>query len=137
MVSCGFGETARLHHAPGSLKCQIQDRSEVDIESQRSAVLAHDLSVPAEQLSILGVEYLRCRRRRSQRIAKAIDGSPFPINACEQRRGNTLLTFAQQTPCLFRTPDVPREENYSLRLQPRQQGSDPRRYLRAVEADDQ
>jgi hypothetical protein len=47
------------------------------------------------------------------------------------------LTFAQQSPRLFRALDVSREENDPGWLNPREQGIDLLRDLSTVEADDQ
>ena|ERR1700687_568166 len=93
--------------------------------------------MPAKELAIARIEHVRGRRRRSQRIAKAIYSSALEINTCKQRRGDTLLTFAQQLPRLFRGLDVPCEENNAGWLQPGEQGTNPRRHPRAVEANNQ
>src|SRR5271154_3359222 len=91
----------------------------------------------AKKFAVSGREHLRRRRRRSEHIAKPIDTSAFQIDAREQRRGNTLSAIAQQPPSLLRALYIAREQNNPRRLQSRKQGTEPRRHLRAVEANDQ
>jgi hypothetical protein len=89
------------------------------------------------KFAISSRENLRRRRRRSQRIAKAVHRPALKIDARKQRRCYTLLAFTQQSPRPFRIFDIPRKQDDSGRLQPREQGTDPRRHLLAVEPDDQ
>ncbi len=80
---------------------------------------------------------IRRRRRRPEHVAKAIDSSALKIDAGKQRHRDALLTLTQQPPSLLRALDIAREENDSRRLQPPKQGSEPRRHLGAVEANNQ
>ena len=76
----------------------------------------------AIEFAVAGREHVR-RRRRRPGIAKTVDRAAFKIDASKQRRRYALLALAQQSPRLLRTLDIPREQNHSRRLQPREQGS--------------
>src|ERR1700730_10950771 len=81
---------ARAQHAVGCLKCQIEHRREVDIETQRPAGLTDNFPMLAKKLMITSRERVRCRRRCSQRVAKSIDRSALQINAGKWRRGDAF-----------------------------------------------
>ena len=53
---------SRPHDWARRFKCQIEYWSEIDIESQRAAVLPNDLSVLAKQLGIVDRKHIRRRR---------------------------------------------------------------------------
>src|SRR5258708_38990375 len=79
-----------------------------------------------------------CRGRRwAERVAKAVNAPAFEIDAGEQRCGNALLAVAQQSPGLVCGLYVAREQDPARRLQSLEQGSEARRHLCAVKADDQ
>src|SRR5215472_10125941 len=130
-------DRTRSHHAARRLKGKVQDRREIHVKSERPAIFSDNLPMLARQIRIVGCEHFRDRRRRPKHIAKTIYCPTFQINAGEKRRRNTLLTLAQQPPGLLRAPDIACEENNSSRFQPFQQGSERRRHLHAIVADDQ
>ena len=72
-----------------------------------------------------------------ERFAEAVDASAFEIDAGKERSRHALLAIAQKAPCLLGSPNVAREQNHSRGLQPLEQGTEARRHLSAVEADDQ
>ncbi len=80
---------------------------------------------------------LRRRRRRAEHAAETIHRAAFQIHASEKRRGDALLAFAQKDMRLFRPSDVARKQNHPRRLNLRKQGSEPRRHLGSIEADDE
>ena len=82
-------------------------------------------------------KYFSRRGRRSDHIAETVYRATFEIDAGEKRRGNALLTFAQQSVRLLGSGDVAGKQDHSPRLDLREQGSKPRRHLDPVEADDQ
>src|SRR5271157_3922264 len=128
---------ARTHHVARSFKRQIEHGSEVDVESKSTAILSDHLPVLAEKLAIAGREHVRRRRSGTKHIAKTVHLSTFEIDTSKQRSRNALLAIPQQTPGLRGTLYISREQDYTGRLQPREQGSEPRRHFRAVKADDQ
>src|ERR1700681_2600118 len=91
----------------------------------------------AKESTITCGERVRWRRRCSQRVTKSIDRPALKINARKQRCGDTLLALAQQSPRLFRNLNVPREQDDARWLQPLEQGTEPRRHLRALETNNQ
>ena len=128
---------ARTHDAARSFKRQIEHGSEVNVESQSAAVRSDDLPMLAEKFAIGSGEHLRCRRGWTQHLAKAVHVSAFEIDAGKQWRRNAFLTIAEQAPGLPGTLYIASEQNHPRRLQTREQGTEPRRHFRAVEADDQ
>jgi hypothetical protein len=101
------------------------------------AIRSNQFAVRPKQLSIARREHIRWGGSRPECIAKAIDISTLEIDTAKERRANQLPAIPQKAPSLFRTLDIPAEENYSGGLQPFQQGSNPRIHLRAVEADNE
>ena len=91
----------------------------------------------AEEFAIAGGEDICGGGRWTEHVAKAIYDSAFEIDAGEQRRRNAFLAIAQQTPGLLGSLYVAREQDHSCRLQSLEQGTEARRHLCAVEADDQ
>ncbi len=78
------------------------------------------------------------RRRRCcpQRFPKTIDCTSLEIDASKQRSRNLLLAFPQKRMCLLGTLDIARKQNHPRRLNLPKQGSQPRRHLGSIEADD-
>jgi hypothetical protein len=113
---------------------EIQHRSEVYIESQRAAVLADDLPMPAIETWIINGEHISSGWSRANGGPKSIDGSTFKIDTGKKRCLDTLLTIPKKLPCLLRTLDVAREQNDARRLHSQQQGSETRRYLHPVKS---
>src|SRR5271166_3011554 len=128
---------ARAHHAARGFKCQIKRRSEINIKAEGAAVLSDNLTMLEEELAVAGGEDIGRGRCGTEHVAEAVDESAFEIDTGEKRCRNALLALAQQTPCLLGGLDVAREEDYARRLQPFEQGSEARRHLGAVEADDE
>ena len=90
----------------------------------------------AKELPITRGENISRRRRRPKHISKAIHLPAFKVNASKERRRNAFLAFAQQSERLLSPSDIACEENHARGLNFREQGSEPRRHLGAVEADD-
>jgi hypothetical protein len=65
------------------IKCQIQHRREIYVESQSAAVFSDHLAMLLKHLGIAGRKYVGGRGRGAQRIAQAIDGSTFHVDARE------------------------------------------------------
>ena len=118
------GNDARSHDASGYLESQIQHGSKIDVESESATVIADDLSVPAEELGIIGGEHLCRGWSRPECISKPIYSSAFQVNAGEQRSVNCALTVAEKVPGLQRIFDVARKENDAGRLYSGKQGSE-------------
>ena len=112
----------RTHHFARSLKRQIENGREINIESKSPAVFADDLPVLAIKVAIPRGEHIRRGRRRPERIAKAIDRATLQVDASKQRVSDAFLAVAQQAPSLLSALNVSREQDDSSRLQPRQQG---------------
>src|SRR5579863_6883167 len=129
-------DRARPHHASRSLKSEIKRRGEINIEPQSAAVFADNLAVLAKKFAIAGGKNIRSRGRRTQHIAKAVYAAALQINARKQPGRNAILAVAQQPRRLFDGLYVSRKQDHARRLQPREQGTEPRRHLRAVEAED-
>ena len=127
----------RAHDSARCSKCEIHDRSKVSVETQRAAGFADDLAVLAKEPGIAGGKNIRRRRRRSSDVAKAIDLATFHIDARKQRRRNACLAFFEQFVSLLATDDIARKENHTRRLQSCEQGTESRRHLGAVEADNE
>ncbi len=64
------------------------------------------------------------RRRRPEHVAEAVHLAAFQVHASEERSGNTLLAFAQQSMGLLGASDVAGEKNHPGRLDLREQGSE-------------
>ena len=77
------------------------------------------------------------RRRPTDHVAETIHRAAFKIDASEKRRGNALLAFAQKSVRLRGPGDVAGKQNHARRLNLREQGSEARRHLGPVEADDE
>ena len=130
-------DRARTHHAARGFEGEIEHRGEVNIESEGAAVLSDQLAVLAEEFAIAGGEYIRRRGRWPEHVAKSVYAAAFEVDAGEQRRGNAFLAIAQEAPGLLGALDVACEQDHSCWLQTREQGTEARRHLCAVEADDQ
>src|SRR5258708_25895702 len=91
----------------------------------------------AEEPTIFRGETVCRGRSWAERVAKAGKGRALEIDAGEQRCGNALLAVAQQSPGLVCGLYVAREQDHARRLQSLEQGSEARRHLCAVKADDQ
>src|SRR5208282_2391565 len=76
------------------------------------------------------------RRRPTDHVAETIHRAAFKIDATEKRRGNALLAFPQERVRLLSAGDVAGKQNHACWLDLREQGSEARRHLGPVEADD-
>jgi hypothetical protein len=128
---------ARTHHAARGFKSKVENRSEVYVEAERAAVFADDLAVLAKELAISSGKDFGSGRRGAEDIAEAVDASTFEIDAGKERRGEAVLASAQEMVSLAGMFDVAGKKNYAGGLDAREQGSEARRHLGAVEADDQ
>src|SRR5579872_2207479 len=106
----------RSHDTTRCLESQVKHRSEVDIKSECTAVLADHLSVLAEQSWIMGREHLGCGGSGSEYITKSIDRTALQINAGKERGIDALLTVAQKLPGLMSALDVPSKQDDAGRL---------------------
>jgi len=131
------GNGSRTHHRARGFKCQVERGSEVDVETKRAAVGPDDASMLAVEFTASGGKYFRWGRRGTENLAETVDRSTFEVNAGEQRRRNVFLASAKQAMRLIGAGDVAGKENYACRLDAFEQGSEARRHLSAVEADDQ
>src|SRR5208337_1755252 len=127
----------RFQHRTRSLVSQVEHRGKIHVEAQSAAVFADYTSMLAkERPAARGKDFSR-RRRRPDHIAETVYRAALKVDAGEKRRGHALLAFAQKSMRLLSPGDVAGEQNHAGRLNLREQGSEVRRHLGPVEADDE
>jgi hypothetical protein len=89
------------------------------------------------EFAIAGCEDVGRRWCRTGDVAKAIHSAALHVNAGEQAGRDAGLALLEQPVRLLSACDIACEKNYARRLQPREQGTEPRRHLGAIEAHDQ
>ena len=128
---------ARAHHFARCFKCQIHNRRKVRVETQGPTGFADGLPMFAIQSTIAGGEHFCRGRRGSGEIAKAIYPATFHVHRREQMSRSPCPAFLEQPVGLFAMNDIAREKYHTRRFEPREQGTEPRRHLGAVEAHDE
>ncbi len=126
----------RTHHRTRSVVGQVEHRSKIHIETKRAAVFANHAPMLAKERAAARGKSLRRSGRRAEHVAETIHRAAFKVHASEKRRGHALLAFPQKSVRLLSSRDVAGKQNHPRRLNLREQGSEPRRHLGAVEADD-
>jgi hypothetical protein len=93
--------------------------------------------VPAEELAIGRSKDVRSRRSRTEEVPKPVDVAAFKVDTGKQRRQKAFLAIIQERPRLRCAFYVSCKQYHSCRLQPSKEGTDARRHLRPVEADNE
>ena len=73
----------------------------------------------------------------SEHVAETVHGAAFEVDAGEERRRDVFLAVAQESMRLLGAGDVAGKQDHARGLDAREQGSETRRHLGAVEADDE
>ncbi len=127
----------RTHHRARRLEGQIEHRGKIHVEAKRAAVFADHATMLAKKRAAARGKNLCRRRRRTDHVAETVHRAAFKVHASEKRRGHALLAFAQKSMRLLSSGDVAGKQNHARRLNLREQGSEARRHLGPVEADDE
>ena len=124
----GFSTAANVTDVSGRgvgmdvVKRKIADiRGEVDVESQRAAVVANHPSMFSKHPTVSSRKNVRRRRRGTKHITESINLPAFQVDARKQRRLYPRLTIAQQFPGLLGPCDVPGKQDHARRLHLAQQ----------------
>src|SRR5215467_13796445 len=81
-------DRACAHHATRRLKREVEDGSEIDVESQRAAGLTNDFAVFPEKFGAPAQKDTGCRGCCAKHVAKAVHASAFKVHASEERLAN-------------------------------------------------
>ena len=127
----------RTHHRTRSLVGQVEHRGKIHVEAKRAAVFADHAPMLAKERPAARGKNLCRRRRRTEHVAETVHRAAFKVHASEKRRRHALLAFAQKSVRLLSSGDVAGKQDHARRLNLREQGSEARRHLGPVEADDE
>jgi hypothetical protein len=93
--------------------------------------------MPAKELAIARSKDCRWRRGGSDRFLKSIHKAPFHVDAKKWRNFDQSLASLQKFISLLGADDISREQDDTCRLHASKQGTDLRRDLGSVKANDE